>query len=171
MFRISYIWNIWASVRFLTMAFKDMGLIDFDEPFKRFHAHGMFAKGGAKMSKSKGNIVNPDEYLDRYGADALRTYLMFSGNFQEGGDSRDTGIHGVDRFMERLWRYVSAAEFVAEDIEDPELLRLVHQKIHKVTEDLEKLYYNTVWGDLILCEDGPEDQFLVGVTSCCAGRT
>jgi leucyl-tRNA synthetase len=129
--------------RFLTMALRDMGLIDFEEPFKRFRANGMIVKDGAKMSKSKGNVVNPDEYLDRYGTDALRTYLMFAGNFQEGGNFRDQGIHGVQRFLDRLWRYASETTWDEEDIADAALLQLLHQKIHKVTEDLEHLHYNT----------------------------
>jgi leucyl-tRNA synthetase len=129
--------------RFLTMALRDMGLIDFEEPFKRFRANGMIVKDGAKMSKSKGNVVNPDEYLDRYGTDALRTYLMFAGNFQEGGDFRDQSIHGVQRFLDRLWRYANGTRWDDGDIADAALLQLLHQKIHKVTEDLEHLHYNT----------------------------
>jgi len=67
--------------RFITMVLKDLGYIDFEEPFKKFRAHGLITKDGAKMSKSKGNVVNPDEYYKKYGADALRTYLMFLGPF------------------------------------------------------------------------------------------
>jgi len=61
------------------MALKDMGYVDFDEPFTRFYAHGLIIKDGAKMSKSKGNIINPDDYIHKYGADTLRTYLLFLG--------------------------------------------------------------------------------------------
>ena len=129
--------------RFMTMALHNMGLIDFAEPFKCFRANGIIHKDGAKMSKSKGNVVNPDQYLDRYGADALRAYLMFAGNFQEGGDFRDTGIHGVERFLDRLWRYGMETNFARGKIEDAALLRLLHQKIAKVTDDLERLNYNT----------------------------
>ena len=65
--------------RFLAMAFKDMGLIDFEEPFTTLRSHGMIIKDGAKMSKSRGNVVVPDKYLNDFGADALRMYLMFLG--------------------------------------------------------------------------------------------
>ena len=76
--------------RFITMVLKDMDLINFEEPFTRFFGHGLLIKEGAKMSKSKGNVVNPDEYIAKYGVDAVRMYLMFLGNFEHGGDWRDT---------------------------------------------------------------------------------
>lgn len=129
--------------RFLTMAFKEMGLIDFEEPFKRFRANGMIVKDGAKMSKSKGNVVNPDEYLDQYGADTFRTFLMFLGPFQQGGDFRDRGIVGVQRFFERLWKYAMETGFVDGEIEARELVGLIHRQIGRVTDGLEQLRYNT----------------------------
>ena len=129
--------------RFLTMAFKDMGLIDFEEPFKCFRAHGLIVKDGAKMSKSKGNVVNPDEYIDRYGADTFRSYLMFLGPYQEGGDFRDTDIVGIRRFLERLWRYATQTQFVDDQLTDRSLLHLVHKKVKKVTDDIANLRYNT----------------------------
>ena len=144
--------------RFLTMAFKDMGLIDFDEPFKKFRANGMIVKDGAKMSKSRGNIISPDEYLDRFGADALRTYLMFAGNFQEGGDFRDGDIHGVARFLERVWRYGMESDFVEGGIQDTQMLRLLHQKIDKITRDLEELHYNTAVAALMELLNGLQER-------------
>jgi leucyl-tRNA synthetase len=87
--------------RFVTMVLHDMGYLDFEEPFTQFRAHGLIIKDGAKMSKSKGNIINPDEYIDRWGADAFRTYLMFLGPFEQGGDFRSSGISGVRRFLDR----------------------------------------------------------------------
>jgi leucyl-tRNA synthetase len=129
--------------RFLTMAFKDLGLIGFEEPFKRFRAHGLIVKDGAKMSKSRGNVVNPDEYLDRYGVDVFRTYLMFLGPYQEGGGFSDRGIVGIRRFFERLWRYVTETEFSDKPTADHRLLALLHQQIKKVTGDLEGLRYHT----------------------------
>jgi leucyl-tRNA synthetase len=128
--------------RFITMALNDLGLIDFEEPFKRFRAHGLLIRDGAKMSKSKGNVINPDAYLDRYGADAVRTYLMFLGPYLEGGDFRDTGIMGIRRFLERLWRYVTETSFRTEPSTDPATLRLLHQQIKKVTDAVAGLRYN-----------------------------
>jgi leucyl-tRNA synthetase len=96
------------------------------------------------MSKTKGNVVNPDEYIDRYGADTFRTYLMFLGPYQEGGDFRDSGIVGPQRFLSRVSDAVEAA--VAEGktgFPDPAAERAVHQTIRQVTDDFAALSFNT----------------------------
>ena len=129
--------------RFVTMALKDMGLIDFDEPFKKFRAHGLLIKDGAKMSKSKGNVINPDQFLDKFGSDTFRTYLMFLGPFVEGGDFRAEGISGVRRFLDRVWRLVAERELAEGQITDKDQLRVVHRTIKKATQDLQRLAYNT----------------------------
>lgn len=97
--------------RFVSMAFADLGLVDFstkgglvDEPFPKFRAHGMVIKDGAKMSKSRGNVVVPDDYISKFGADTLRCYLMFCGRYSDGGDFRDSGIFGMQKFLKRVWR-------------------------------------------------------------------
>ncbi len=139
--------------RFITMVLHDLRLIDFDEPFKRFRAHGIITHEGSKMSKSRPNVINPDSYIEQHGADTFRAYLMFMGPYTEGGDFRDAGIGGVRRFLERVWRYVTRTTF--EDSpskdsrpadrppQDPHLLSTVHTKIRKVTQDIEALRYNT----------------------------
>jgi leucyl-tRNA synthetase len=127
--------------RFVTMVLHDAGFIDFEEPFTRFRAHGMIVREGAKMSKSKGNVVNPDEYIAEWGADAFRTYLMFLGPYEEGGDFRDKGISGVKRFLDRLWRSVHDAR--TDGDVDVEVRRKLHQTIRKVGDDIPKLSYNT----------------------------
>ncbi|MEO7041545.1 MAG: leucine--tRNA ligase [Gemmatimonadaceae bacterium] len=127
--------------RFVTMVLSDMGLIDFEEPFTKFRAHGLIIREGAKMSKSKGNVVNPDDYIDTWGADAFRTYLMFLGPFEEGGDFRDKGISGVKRFLDRLW--ASVRDSVQDGAPDVEVQRKLHATIRKVGEDIPRLSYNT----------------------------
>jgi leucyl-tRNA synthetase len=127
--------------RFLTMVLHDMGYLEFEEPFKRFRAHGHIIREGAKMSKTHGNVVVPDAYFAQWGADTFRTYLMFLGPFEEGGDFRDAGISGVRRFLDRLWSSVSAAS--TEGSPDPAVMRKLHQTIRKVTEDIPALGYNT----------------------------
>jgi leucyl-tRNA synthetase len=127
--------------RFLTMVLHDAGHVGFEEPFTRFRAHGLIIRDGAKMSKSKGNVVNPDEYIDAWGADAFRTYLMFLGPFEEGGDFRDAGISGVKRFLDRLWISVRDAHVRGEP--DGDVMRKLHQTIRKVGQDIAKLSYNT----------------------------
>ena len=94
--------------RFLAMVLQELGHVAFEEPFRKFRAHGLIVKDGAKMSKSKGNVVIPDEYIDRWGADSFRMYLMFLGPFQEGGDFRDAGINGIRRFLDKVWHLVGA---------------------------------------------------------------
>ena len=129
--------------RFITMSLHEMGLISFAEPFKAFRANGLIVKDGAKMSKSKGNVINPDNYLEEYGADVFRTYLMFFGNFQEGGDFRDTNIVGIQRFLDRLWRFATETDLCENTVTDTHILSMVHKKIKKVTQDIERLHYNT----------------------------
>ena len=150
--------------RFITMALHDMGLLPFEEPFKKFRAHGLITKDGAKMSKSRGNVVNPDQYIERYGADVFRTYMMFLGPYTEGGDFRDEGIAGVQRFFEGVWRAVRQFDPQAES--GPELRRSVHRTIAKVQQDLEELRYNTAIAALMsLLNDirrhGPADRWVL----------
>ncbi len=127
--------------RFITMVLHDMGHLGFEEPFTRFRAHGHIIREGAKMSKTKGNIVNPDRYFEQWGADAFRMYLMFLGPFQEGGDFRDAGISGLRGFLNRLWLAVVDAR--KDGAPDGDVLRKLHQTIRKVGEDTARLSYNT----------------------------
>ncbi|MCL4339364.1 leucine--tRNA ligase [Patescibacteria group bacterium] len=131
--------------RFVAMVFKDLGMIGFEEPYTRFYAHGLIIAEGAKMSKSRGNVIVPDEYIRKYGADTLRTYLMFLGPFSHGGDFRDTGIAGMYRFLSRIWRLAQEAQNsnVKTQILDNSLLRVMHKTVKEVTEDMENFRYNT----------------------------
>ncbi|HET6228834.1 MAG TPA: leucine--tRNA ligase [Longimicrobiaceae bacterium] len=126
--------------RFVTMALKDMGLIDFEEPFTRFRAHGLIVKEGAKMSKSRGNVVVPDDYIADWGADTFRTFLMFLGPYTEGGDFRDAGITGPYGFLNRLWDTALSA---VDAPLDPAVEQKLHATIKKVTEGVEALSHNT----------------------------
>ena len=127
--------------RFITMVLHDAGMLDFEEPFTRFRAHGHIIRDGAKMSKTQGNIVNPDEYIERWGADAFRSYLMFLGPYEQGGDFRDQSISGTRRFLDRL--FASVQTISGEGEPDPSVMRKLHQTIRKVGEDVPRLSYNT----------------------------
>ncbi len=95
--------------RFITKFLHDRGHLAFDEPFQRLVHQGLITRDGEKMAKSRGNVVNPEEYLARYGTDTLRVYLMFGFAFEEGGDWKDTGIEGIYRYLQRVARLVDAA--------------------------------------------------------------
>jgi leucyl-tRNA synthetase len=127
--------------RFITMVLHDAGTLDFEEPYTRFRAHGHIIREGAKMSKTQGNIVNPDEYIETWGADAFRTYLMFLGPYEQGGDFRDQSISGTRRFLDRL--FASVQSMSAEGGPDHSVMRKLHQTIRKVGEDVSRLSYNT----------------------------
>jgi leucyl-tRNA synthetase len=130
--------------RFITMAMHDLGHLDFEEPFTRFRANGMITRDGAKMSKSRGNLINPNEYLDAYGADVFRVYLLFMGPYEAGGDFSDRGIGGVVRFLDRVWRLLSSrAETLRDTASSTDARRAQHVTIRRVTEDIEALKYNT----------------------------
>jgi leucyl-tRNA synthetase len=135
--------------RFITMVLKDLGHIDFEEPFTRFRAHGLIIAEGAKMSKSKGNVIVPDPIIEEYGADTFRTYLMFLGPFEEGGDYRAEGIQGPHGFLHRLWDTVVSSDPSATP--DGDVERKVHQTIKQVTEQLPELGYNTAVAALMEC--------------------
>ncbi|MGI8401927.1 MAG: leucine--tRNA ligase [Gemmatimonadaceae bacterium] len=127
--------------RFITMVLHDAGMLEFEEPFTRFRAHGHIIREGAKMSKTQGNIVNPDEYIEHWGADAFRTYLMFLGPYEQGGDFRDASISGTRRFLDRL--FASAQGMSTTGMPDQSVMRKLHQTIRKVSEDIPRLSYNT----------------------------
>jgi leucyl-tRNA synthetase len=128
--------------RFVTMFLNDKGYLDFEEPFPYFFGHGLIIKDGAKMSKSKGNVVNPDTYIEKFGADTLRAYLMFLGPFDEGGDFRDTGIEGMGRFLGRVWRLFDNLEGEGADLA-PETMALMHKTIRSAGLDISNFKYNT----------------------------
>ncbi|MBI1723300.1 MAG: leucine--tRNA ligase, partial [Gemmatimonadetes bacterium] len=135
--------------RFITMALRDLGHLDFEEPFPRFRAHGTIVKDGAKMSKSRGNVVIPDAYVEQWGADTFRMYLMFLGPYQEGGDFRDAGISGIRRFLDKVWALVHEVGAAAERrsggtaADDAGIVRQMHRTIEKVSKDTASLDYNT----------------------------
>ncbi len=137
--------------RFFTKAIRDIGLVDFGEPFTRLFNQGIIIAGKHKMSKSKGNVVNPDAYVAELGADAVRAYLMFVAPWEQGGEWDDSGISGISRWLNRVWNLVTEGYKFAESIvgaeggqAETELHRITHQTIKRVTEDLEKMRFNTM---------------------------
>ena len=130
--------------RFITMVLHDLGHIHFEEPFRRFRAHGTIVKDGAKMSKSRGNVVVPDEYIARWGADTFRLYLMFLGPFQEGGDFQDKSISGPRRFLDKVWALVTeATRNAAVGLDLPRHVEVKwHETMKRVYEGIESLHYN-----------------------------
>jgi leucyl-tRNA synthetase len=133
--------------RFFTKALADLGHLDFEEPFRALFTQGMVTKDGAKMSKSKGNVVSPAAIIERYGADTARCYILFIGPPDQDADWSDEGMEGVYRFLSRLWRLaVETAERVdtqADAGAEEELLRKAHWAIEKVSDDLRRFAFNT----------------------------
>jgi leucyl-tRNA synthetase len=123
--------------RFFVKAMNDMGLVGFREPFARLFTQGMVYYRGAKMSKSKGNVVDPQPYIDRHGADAVRMWCPFLGPVDQDAEWHDDGIEGMSRFLHRLWRVaLEAADAPADGPGDTPLARKAHRTIAKVTDDI-----------------------------------
>ena len=140
--------------RFFTKALKDLGLLSFDEPFKNLLTQGMVLKDGSKMSKSKGNTVDPDEIFENYGADTARLFILSDSPPARDFDWSDAGVEGCYKFLNRVWRLVSEnQEYVTKDYkitfpltrENDDLVRIVHMMIKEVTNDISNDFqFNTV---------------------------
>ena len=123
--------------RFFTKVLNDIDLVGFREPFARLFTQGMLHYRGAKMSKSKGNVIVPDDYIERFGADACRIYLMFIGPVEQDAEWQDEGFEGMVRFLNRLWRVVmEQMDKPAGPPPDTPLARKAHKTIAKVTDDI-----------------------------------
>jgi leucyl-tRNA synthetase len=124
--------------RFFTKVMNDLELLGFREPFARLFTQGMLHYHGAKMSKSKGNVIVPDDYIERYGADACRLYLLFIGPVEQDAEWQDAGFEGIVRFLHRLWRVSMehAGDSAEGDPGDTPLARKAHVTIDKVTDDI-----------------------------------
>jgi len=124
--------------RFFVKVLNDAGLVGFREPFARLFTQGMVYYHGAKMSKSKGNVVDPVEYIERHGADAVRLYLLFLGPVDQDAEWQDTGFEGMVRFLHRLWRAAleQAERPPAAGAAEGPLARKAHATIAKVTDDI-----------------------------------
>ncbi|HWD47400.1 MAG TPA: leucine--tRNA ligase [Actinomycetota bacterium] len=132
--------------RFVTMALYDLGLVPFEEPFPRIRLHGFLQKDGAKMSKSRGNVVVPDDYIATIGADTLRMYLLFMAPFEEGGDWSDAGLAGIQRFTARAWRLLTTPAPPGPGGVD---LRPLDRAVAGVGDDIERLKLNTAIATLM----------------------
>ena len=128
--------------RFFVKALRDMGYLNFDEPFKSLvHQGTILGPDGEKMSKSKGNTVSPDEYVEEYGSDVLRGYLMFGFNYVDGGPWTDDGIKSINKFYNRIVKLVENIDEKEKEI--PELEVSLHKTIKAVRTDIEKFQFNT----------------------------
>ena len=140
--------------RFFTKAMRDMGLVPFDEPMLRLFNQGqILGADGFKMSKSRGNVANPDDYVGTLGADTVRAYLMFIGPWDGGGPWNPKGIEGVHRFLHRVWHLVGDPPPLGpeEDGVGPSVRRTIHRTLRRVTEDLEGFRFNTAVAALMEC--------------------
>jgi leucyl-tRNA synthetase len=131
--------------RFVTKALFDAGEINFDEPFTNLFHQGTITRNGAKMSKSRGNAINPDEFINKYGSDTFRMYLMFSGSYEEGGEWDDSGINGIFRFLSRVYHFYhkhypkTGTTYVI----DKNFEKRLHYTIKRVSTDIERFSFNT----------------------------
>ena len=130
--------------RFWTKAMRDLGLVGFGEPFNQLYNQGIIlGEDAEKMSKSRGNVVNPQDFVDRYGADALRDFLMFIGPWDQGGPWDGRGIEGVSRFLRRALSLTGDGDPSGAKADPAELGRRTNKTVKKVTEDLEAFRFNT----------------------------
>ena len=130
--------------RFFTKALRDMGYLDFDEPFKKLiHQGTILGPDGEKMSKSKGNTISPDEYIEKYGSDALRVYLMFAFNYTDGGPWSDEGVKAVSKFLNRVYRLIENYDDSKLDMRYDQIDYILNRTIKNVREDIEKFQMNT----------------------------
>ncbi len=141
--------------RFFVKALRDMGYLNFNEPFKRLYHQGMvLGADGQKMSKSRGNVEAPDKYVEKYGADTVRLYMMFIGPFDQGGSFIPENLEGVWRFLNRFWSlvtdsWVTGSVSSEETAESRAIERLRHKTIQRVTEDLREFRFNTALAALM----------------------
>jgi len=150
--------------RFFTKALRDIGLYEIDEPFEKLLCQGMVVKDGAKMSKSKGNIVTVDEITERYGADTARLFILFASPPEKDLEWSDEGVQGCYRFLNRVWNLVRETEskyektiLGAPNQEEKELKRITHSAIKKVTEDIESFDFNTAIASIMELSNGIYD--------------
>ncbi|MCK5013425.1 MAG: leucine--tRNA ligase [Candidatus Omnitrophica bacterium] len=145
--------------RFFTKFFKDLGLIDFDEPFHRLLTQGMVLKDGEVMSKSKGNTVDPDSIIEKYGADSLRLCILFAAPPEDQLEWSNGAVDGAWKFLNRVYHYIEGRydkDFSGElsendfDCEDKELNRQIHATVKKVTEDFSHYKFNTAISSLMI---------------------
>ena len=140
--------------RFFTKALRDMGFLKFDEPFVKLFNQGIIlGDDHQKMSKSRGNVVNPDAHVSTQGADAVRAFLMFVGPWDQGGSWSDQGIQGISRWMDRVWDIAAerdAATLPANDESgSDDLRRIMHKTIRRVSQDMERMRFNTMIAGLM----------------------
>jgi leucyl-tRNA synthetase len=130
--------------RFITMALHDLGLLPFAEPFRRLRLHGLITNEGAKMSKSRGNVVRPDDCIDTYGTDATRLGMLFLGPWEDGGQLPAEGLRGTQRFVNRVWSTLcqSQPEAAPEPAMADEAARRRRELVARVTEAIEGLRFN-----------------------------
>lgn len=149
--------------RFIAKVLFDAGLINFDEPFPRLRHQGMIlGPNGSKMSKSRGNVIIPDEIIKKQGSDIFRMHLLFMGPFDEGGAWNNFGIKGMEKFLDRFWNFasnvleskrkiISPEEIITKsfEIEETVLLKIAYQAAKNVTQDLEEFKFNTAISELM----------------------
>jgi leucyl-tRNA synthetase len=144
--------------RFFIKALRDMGYLEFNEPFTRLYHQGIvLGPDGQKMSKSRGNVVAPDEYVTKYGVDTVRCYMMFMGPFDQGGTFKPENLIGVSRFLSRFWDLISESWIEHPDDEETSesraVERLRHKTMKRVTEEISNLRFNTALAALMECNN------------------
>ena len=153
--------------RFIHKFLRDIGLVNSDEPFQRLIHQGTITNQGAKMSKSKGNVVNPNIFIDEYGSDVFRMYLMFMGPYELGGDWSDKGIVGVDRFIQRVYSLFEKNKGLNKTVVAPEtfdlkklsetekeIYQLVNKSLEKIEGEIENFRFNTAVATLMELNNG-----------------
>ncbi len=144
--------------RFFAYALHDLGYLEFEEPFVKLRNQGLvLGPDGEKMSKSKGNVVNPDDIVREYGADTIRAYEMFMGPFDDPKPWDTKGVVGVRRFLDKVW---NLQEKLGET-DDPELTRVLHKTIKRVSEDLDAFKFNTAVAQLMICTNAMQEALTV----------
>ena len=158
--------------RFFTKVLRDLGLINFSEPFTRLFNQGTIIYQKQKMSKSRGNVVTPEDYVNKVGADTVRAYLMFVGPWSQGGEWNDNGINGISRWLNRFWSIAQTDTTIfpanpPDDAAELALRRILHKTIKKASEDLDQFRFNTMIAALMELTNYLDD-VRIAKSVCCS---